>query len=63
MDEFLDLYRELDVQQKIWAELLFYSFLAEKTKNESKIRISKSNGKTLSGEKIIKYEIEVPADD
>lgn len=63
MDDFLDLYRKLDVQQKVWAELLFYSFLAVKTKNESKIRISKSKGKTLSGEKIIKYEIEVPVND
>ncbi|MGM0124702.1 hypothetical protein IGI37_002096 [Enterococcus sp. AZ194] len=59
-DEFTKEYRQLSRKQKIFAEMLLYSFIAFQTGNKSKIKILKSCGMSMDGKKVVKYEIEVP---
>ena len=63
MENFLADYEKLKPKQKILAEITYYGFLGTHTKNKSGIRISKTRGSTMEGEKVIKYEIEVPVND
>uniref|UniRef100_UPI00359C7885 hypothetical protein n=1 Tax=Enterococcus faecalis TaxID=1351 RepID=UPI00359C7885 len=63
MDEFLEIYRQLGQKNKIFAEILIYSFIAFHTQNKSRIEVAKSDRKTVNGQRTVKYEIEVMLDD
>lgn len=63
MEDFLNDYQKMNSKQKIVAEIMFYCFLANQTSNKSNIRILKSRGSTVKGDKVQRYEIEVPVDD
>lgn len=60
MDEILEKYKGLKQSERVFAELLIYSYIAFDTGNKSEIKISKGEMKKLNGDTVIKYEIEVP---